>query len=92
MRDSVDEELAQEDGGQVKWKEYFVQLLNGDVINEVGGGIRKRRIIENEGVVSKVVKKIMGVLKKMKGGKLAGKDGIPVEMPENRRITIFDCY
>ena len=33
------EKLTQENDIEGRWKEYFVQLLNGDKIKEVGGDI-----------------------------------------------------
>ena len=38
MRNLMGEELTQENDIKDRWKEYFVQLLNGDEIREVGGG------------------------------------------------------
>ena len=35
LRNSMEEELTKEDD-MVRWREYFVQLLNGDEISEVG--------------------------------------------------------
>ena len=68
-------ELTQENDTAVRWKEYFVQLLNVDEITEIG--IRRVRIGWNERVARNVVREeIMGELKKMKGGKAAGMDGI----------------
>ena len=39
MRNSMGEELTQENDIEGRWKEYFVQLLNGDEIREVGADI-----------------------------------------------------
>ena len=50
------EELTQEDDTEGRWKEYFVQLLNGDEIREVGGDIRREKIGENERVVRELVR------------------------------------
>ena len=50
IRNSMREELTQNDI-KGRWKEYFVQLMNGDEIREVGGDIRSERIGENERVV-----------------------------------------
>ena len=85
------EELTRENVIEGRWKEYLVQLLNGDEIKGVGGDIKKERIGENERVVRGVVREeIMGVLKKMKGGKEAGMDDIVVEMLKNGSISITD--
>ena len=71
----------------------FVQLLNGDVICELGEDARKERIGENVRVVRKVVrKKMMRALKKIKGAKAAGMDGIVVEIWKNGGIVITDWY
>ena len=44
-------------------------MLSGDVISEVGGGVRWEMIGENKRVVRKVVmEEIMGALRKMKRG------------------------
>ena len=51
MRNLMEEELTQENDNEGRWKEYFVKLLNGDEIKEVGGGIRRERIGENERLV-----------------------------------------
>ena len=52
MRNSMGEELTRENDNGGRWKEYFVQLLNGDEIREmVGGDIRGERIGESERVV-----------------------------------------
>ena len=48
MRNSIGEEVTRENDIEVRWREYFVQLLNGDEISEVG--VRKR-IGGNEKVV-----------------------------------------
>ena len=44
MRNSMGEELTQENVIESRWKKYFVQLLNGDGIREVEGDIRRERI------------------------------------------------
>ena len=81
IRNSMGEELTQESDIEGRWKEYFVQLLNGDEIKEVGGDKRWERITEIERVVRGVVREeIRGARKKMKCGKAAGVDGIVVEM------------
>ena len=36
MRNSMEEELTRENDSEVRWKEYFVQRLNGDEISEEG--------------------------------------------------------
>ena len=70
-------------------KEYFVKLLNGDEIREGGGNLRRERIGENARVIKEVVREeIMGVVKKMKGCKAVGMNGIVVEMLKNRGISI----
>ena len=47
----------------------------------IGGDVRRERIGENERVVREVVREeIMGALKRRKGGKAAGMDGIVVKM------------
>ena len=64
MRESEDEELTREDNVDVRWREYFVQLLNDGKISEVVWDVRRARIGGNEGVVRKVVREeIMGALK-----------------------------
>ena len=45
MRNSMGEELTQENNIEGRWKEYFVQLLNGDEIREVGD-VRGERYVE----------------------------------------------
>ena len=71
--------------------EYFLQLLNDDEVMEVGGYERRERIGENERVVREVVREeIMGALKKITGGKVAGMDGIVVEMLNKGGISIID--
>ena len=42
----MNEELTRADDTELKWKEYFVQVLNGDEISEIGGDVRKARIGE----------------------------------------------
>ena len=37
VSDSIGKKLTREDDAEVRWREYFVQLLNGYVISEVGG-------------------------------------------------------
>ena len=75
------EELTRENEIEGRCKEYFVHLLNGDEIREVGGDRRKERIRENEREVREVVREeIKCALKKMKGGKVAGMYGILVEI------------
>ena len=83
--------LTQENNIEGRWKEYFLQLLNGDKIKEVGGDIRRERIGENERVVKRVVREeIIGARKKVKGGKSAAMDGTVVEMLKNGVISITD--
>ena len=36
LRDSIGEKLTRKDDFVVRWREYFVQLLNGDVMRVVG--------------------------------------------------------
>ena len=43
MRKSVGEELTRGNDAEVGWRKYFVQLLNGGEINEVGGGVKRER-------------------------------------------------
>ena len=45
------EELTRENDIEGSWKEYFVQLLKGDEIREVGEDIRRENIGENERVL-----------------------------------------
>ena len=79
VRNSMGEELTRENDVEVRWKKYFVWVLNGDKINEVGGDDRG-----TERVVRKVVREeIIGGLKKIKEGKAAGMDIIVVEMLKN---------
>ena len=86
------EELTRENDIESRWKNYFVQLLNGDEIREVGGDIRRESIRENERVVREMVREeIMDALKKMKGGKADGMDGIVVGKLKNGGIIITDC-
>ena len=90
MRNSMGEELTRENDIEGRWKDYFVQLLKGDEMGEVGGDIRRERIVENERVVREVVREeIMSALKKMIGGKAAGMDAIVVEMLKNGDISII---
>ena len=42
VRNSMGEELTRENDIERIWKEYFVRLLNGDEIGEVGGDVRGR--------------------------------------------------
>ena len=68
-----------------------VQLRNAEEISEIGVDVRRARIRGNERVVRKGVREeIMGVLKKVKGGKAAGMDGIVVEMLKSGGIGIND--
>ena len=46
MRNSMGEALTQENDIKGRWKEYFVQLPNGDEIRDVGGDVRRERIGE----------------------------------------------
>ena len=38
------EDLTREKNTEGRWREYFVNLLNGDEISEVGGNVRRARI------------------------------------------------
>ena len=38
------EDLTRENDNNVRWREYFVQLMNGDEIREKGEDIRRVRI------------------------------------------------
>ena len=77
MRNSMGEELTQENGIEGRWKEYFVQLLNHNEIKD----LMRARIGENEKVVRKVVREeIMGAVKKMNGGKTADMHDLVMEM------------
>ena len=79
MRNLMGKELTREnDTEDDRWKEYFIQLLNGDEIREVGGDIKRERIEGNERVI--------------KGGKAAGMDGIVVEMLKSGGISITDWF
>ena len=60
MTASMGRELTPENGIDRRWKEHFVQLLNGDEIREVERDIRRERIRENERVVRE---EIVGALK-----------------------------
>ena len=51
MRNSLGEELTRENDIEGRWKEYFVQVLNGDEIREAEGNVRRARIEENEKVL-----------------------------------------
>ena len=46
LRNQIGEELIWENNGEVSWREYYVQMLNGDEISEIG--VRRKRIAENE--------------------------------------------
>ena len=71
----MNEELTRADDTELKWREFFVQVLNGDEISEIGGDVRKARIGENERVARKGVReKIMDALKKKQGGKAVSMD------------------
>ena len=41
MRNLMGEDLTQENDTEGRWKRYFVQLLNGDEIREVGRHLRR---------------------------------------------------
>ena len=41
MRNSMGEELIREKEAEARGREYFVQLLNGDEINEVRRNVRR---------------------------------------------------
>ena len=57
------EELIRENGIEGRWKEYLVQLWNGDQIREVGGDIIMERIGENERIVREMVREeLMGTV------------------------------
>ena len=85
------QELIRENDIQGRLKEYFVQLLNGGEIKEVGGDVRRERIGENARVVREVVREeIVGALKKIKGGKAADMDDIMVDILKNGGISITD--
>ena len=43
------EKLIRENDSEVRWRDYFVRLLNGIEINEVG--VRRARSGENERIV-----------------------------------------
>ena len=59
-------------------------MLIGEEIREVGRDVRRASIGQNERVVREVLgKEIMSTLKKMKGGKATGMDGIVVEILKN---------
>ena len=73
------EELTRENNNEVRQREYFVQLLKADEINEVGGNVKRTKIGGNERVVRKVMReKIIGALKETKGGKDAGMEAFLV--------------
>ena len=55
MQNLMGKELSWENNIEVRWKEYFVQLLNSDKISEIG--VRKPRI----GGYEKVVRKVAGM-------------------------------
>ena len=54
VRNSMDDEVTRENDLEVRWKAYFVQLLNGEEAKEVE--VRRERIRGNERVVRKVVR------------------------------------
>ena len=54
MRNSRGVELTLENDVEGRWKEYFVQLLNGEEIRDIGGHLRREKIGENERVVRKM--------------------------------------
>ena len=37
MGNSIEEELTRENDTEGRWREYFIQMLNGGEISEVGG-------------------------------------------------------
>ena len=81
------EELTRENDIEGRWKMYFVKLLNGGEIMEVGGDVSRERTKENARVVREVVKEgKMSALKKIKGRKASGIDRILVEILKNRGI------
>ena len=59
LRNSNDEELTQKNDVEVKWREYFVQIMNGDEISEVRENVKRERTGGNEGVVGKMVREVM---------------------------------
>ena len=44
VRNSMEEELSLENDVEVRWREYFVQLLNDFEIIEVGENVKRGRI------------------------------------------------
>ena len=54
VKNSKDEELTEENGIEVRWREYFVQLLNGEEISEEG--VRRARIGGNERMLRMVMR------------------------------------
>ena len=81
-------ELTRENDNEGRWKEYFVQLLNGDEIREIGGHVRSETIGYNERVVEMLREQIIVTLKNIKGGKAVFMDGIVEEMLKNGGISI----
>ena len=41
MRNLMGEELTRENDVEVRWREYFAQVLIGDKMNEVGGAVQR---------------------------------------------------
>ena len=64
------EELTKKNDTEVRWRGFFLQLLNGGKICKVGWYFRRAGIRGNGRVVRKEVNEIIGALKKMKGGKV----------------------
>ena len=61
------EVLTRENDNEVRRGVYFVQLLNGSEIGEVGGNVRRRRIGGNKRLIRKVVREeIMDGIKVVK--------------------------
>ena len=80
IKDDMDQLLVKEDEIRLRWQEYFDRLYNGDNENTTfqlddsfDDTNRRfvRRIQESE---------VKEALKRMKGGKATGPDGIPVEV------------
>ena len=82
VRNSMDEELSWENDIEVRWIKYFVQLLNGDEISEVG--VRRVRI----GRIKSIYKD--GKVRDNGYTKEDGMNGFVLEMLKNGGITIIE--
>ena len=91
VKSSREEESIRENEIEVRWREYFGQLLNGNVVREVRDNDKSVSDTGNEMVGRKMMREEMiNVLDKMKGRKVASLGDTVMRMLKNGSFNLVN--